>query len=141
MALLHVNTSAKGRKLCRLRMSVGNVSGVFRPFAVARALVRAASALMPTPGDDRLSVPHQGAEKSLDTARTSAFATARARCEKCTLGGLSGFRGGEVGAIRMVEHQRADAGFGLHHHALGEPHASLFRAQQLEKPLLIVQVG
>ena len=26
----------------------------------------------------------------------------------------------EVGAVGMVEDQRADAGFGLHHHAFGE---------------------
>jgi len=42
---------------------------------VAHALVRAASALMPTPGRDRLFVPHRGVEKSLDTARTSECAT------------------------------------------------------------------
>ena len=41
----------------------------------------------------------------------------------------------------MVEYQRADAGFGFHHHALGEVHAGLFRPQQLEEALLIVQVG
>jgi len=29
---------------------------------------------MPTPGNDRVSVPHQGVETSLDTARTSACA-------------------------------------------------------------------
>ena len=42
---------------------------------VAHALVRAASALMPTPGDDRLYEPHQRVEIGLDTARTSACAT------------------------------------------------------------------
>ena len=44
---------------------------------VAHALVRAASALMPTPAPDSLSVPHQGVEKSLDKERTSACATCR----------------------------------------------------------------
>jgi len=42
---------------------------------VAHALVRAASALMPTPGSDRLSVPRRRVEMSLDTARMSACAT------------------------------------------------------------------
>jgi hypothetical protein len=46
---------------------------------VAHALVRAASALMPTPGPDTLSAPRQGVETSLDTARTSACATSLGR--------------------------------------------------------------
>src|ERR1022692_1093195 len=41
---------------------------------VAHALVRAASALLPAPGPDRLSLPRQGVEKSLDTVRMSACA-------------------------------------------------------------------
>ena len=39
------------------------------------ALVRAASALMPTPGPDTLRLRQRRVEKSLDTARTSACAT------------------------------------------------------------------
>ena len=49
--------------------------------------------------------------------------------------------GREVGAIGMVEHQGADAGFRLHHHAFGEAHADFLGAQQLPDALLVVQVG
>ena len=31
-----------------------------------------------------------------------------------------GFVGGEVGAVGMVEHEGADAGFGFHHHTFSE---------------------
>src|ERR1019366_1212050 len=69
---------------CRIRSltAARKVCGISRHFSqtfggddVAHALMRAASALMPTPGDDRVSIPHQGVETSLDTARTSACAT------------------------------------------------------------------
>jgi hypothetical protein len=40
----------------------------------------------------------------------------------------------------MVEHQRADAGFRLHHHAFRQPHADVFGPQQLPDALLIVQI-
>ena len=46
---------------------------------VAHALMRAASALVPTPCPDRLAVPHRSVERSLDTARTSACATPSGR--------------------------------------------------------------
>src|ERR1035441_3161763 len=42
---------------------------------VAHALLRAVSALVPTPAPGRLSATHQGVETSLDTARKSACAT------------------------------------------------------------------
>jgi outer membrane protein len=42
---------------------------------VAHALLRAVSALVPTPAAGRLSATHQGVETSLDTARKSACAT------------------------------------------------------------------
>src|ERR1017187_7192878 len=42
---------------------------------VANALLRAFSALVPTPAPGRLSATHQGVETSLDTARKSACAT------------------------------------------------------------------
>ena len=47
----------------------------------------------------------------------------------------------EVSAIRVVEHQRAHAGFRIHHHALGEVHADVFGVEQSEEALLVVQVG
>src|SRR5579864_9259837 len=50
------------------------------------------------------------------------------------------FAGGEVGAIGMVEHQRADAGFRFHHHAFGELHADFFWAQQFPDTLLVVEI-
>src|ERR1017187_2002577 len=58
--------AAKAETASRQAVSAANV---------AHALVRAASALMPAPGPDRLSLTCQGVEKSLDTTRTSACAT------------------------------------------------------------------
>jgi hypothetical protein len=39
------------------------------------------------------------------------------------------FGDAEVRAIGMLEHQRADAGFRIHHEALGKLHADLFGPQ------------
>ncbi len=54
-------------------------SHTFEPRAVAqallRALLRAASALLPTPGLDAMLLAGDGVETSLDTARRSACAT------------------------------------------------------------------
>src|SRR5664280_2255847 len=38
----------------------------------------------------------------------------------------------EIRAIRVVEHQCADACLGLHHHALGELHSDILGAEQRE---------
>src|SRR5579859_8272125 len=46
----------------------------------------------------------------------------------------------EIGAIRVVKYQRADARLGLHHHALGELYADFVRLQQFPDALLIVQI-
>src|SRR5580704_3953258 len=48
---------------------------------------------------------------------------------------------GEVRAIRMMKHQRADARLRIHHEALGELHADLFRFQELPNPSLVFQCG
>jgi hypothetical protein len=47
----------------------------------------------------------------------------------------------EVRAVGMVEHQRADAGCRVHHHAFGELHADVFGTQQFPHRQLVVQVG
>src|SRR5207249_4381637 len=51
------------------------------------------------------------------------------------------FTRSEVGAVRMVEYERANARLGLHHHALGELYADFVRLQQFPDALLIIQIG
>ena len=57
-------------------MSSPHFSQSFTSGIVAYALVRAASPLMATLGLNKVSEIGAGVEKSLDTARTSAYATA-----------------------------------------------------------------
>src|ERR1700729_1423212 len=47
---------------------------------------------------------------------------------------------GEVRAIGMMEDQRADAGFGVHHHAFGEMYADFFRFQKHPYAGLVVEI-
>ena len=47
---------------------------------------------------------------------------------------------GEVGAIRMLKHKRTHAGLRIHHEALRQLHADLFRPQQLPNSRLIFQI-
>ena len=46
----------------------------------------------------------------------------------------------EVRAIGMLENERADAGFGIHHHAFGKLHADFFGAQKLPDADLIIEI-
>ena len=55
--------------------SNAHFSHTFEARAVAHALLRAASALLPTPGLDAMLLAGDGVEISLDTARRSACAT------------------------------------------------------------------
>jgi hypothetical protein len=57
-----------------------HLSQTFSGDEVAHALVRAASALMPTLSPDKLSVPHQGVETSLDQAGLCPAAPIDNRC-------------------------------------------------------------
>src|SRR5262245_33399146 len=41
----------------------------------------------------------------------------------------------------MMEHERADAGLGIHHHSLCQFYADLLRPQERPQALLIVKVG
>src|ERR1039457_187941 len=58
-AVSHKRTTSRGQSTIPLFLQT------FRGDDVAHALMRAASALMPTPGADRLSIPHQSVERSL----------------------------------------------------------------------------
>src|SRR5207245_8244047 len=51
------------------------------------------------------------------------------------------FAGRKVGAVGMVEHQRADARLGFRHHALGEAHSDAVGLEEFPKSLLVVQIG
>jgi hypothetical protein len=57
------------------RPGVSQVRCSLRAVFVAYALVRAASALMPTLVYETVNAPQAGVETSLDAARTSAYAT------------------------------------------------------------------
>ncbi len=48
---------------------------------------------------------------------------------------------GEICAIGMVKDERADAGFGVHHHAFGEMHADFFGTQEHPDAGLVVEIG
>jgi len=54
----------------------------------------------------------------------------------CALGG-----DGEVGAVGVVEDQGADAGFGVHHHAVCEVDADFFWVEELPQALLVFEVA
>jgi hypothetical protein len=109
----------------------------------------------------RLALTGQAAEASNQTDANCAhifFAARGGRCRSslrmtCRLGGrmdqviaieLWLLRVGgwvsyaEIGAVRVMEGERADAGFRVHHHALGELHADFLRTQQLPNAHLIV---
>ncbi len=46
----------------------------------------------------------------------------------------TGVRRGEIGAIGMMEHQRADARLRIHHHSFGQAHADFVGVEQLPDP-------
>src|SRR5206468_138252 len=54
---------------------------------------------------------------------------------------LTGVAYGKIGAIGMMEDQRTDAGFRIHHESFRELHANFFRLQELPDSGLIFQVG
>ena len=47
----------------------------------------------------------------------------------------------EISAIGMLEHERAHARFGVHHHAFGELDADFVGTQQLPDSGLIIEIG
>jgi hypothetical protein len=53
---------------------------------------------------------------------------------------FGGFPHRKVRIIRLMKHQCADAGFGIHHHPFGELHANIFRFQKLPDPGLVLKV-
>src|SRR5688500_1911487 len=61
---------------------------------------------------------------------------------KCPLSDLRLFhrRSCEVNGVWMMKDQRAHAGLGLHHHALGKMAANLFRPEQFPDALLVVEI-
>jgi hypothetical protein len=53
---------------------------------------------------------------------------------------FGGFPHRKVRIIRLMKHQCADAGFGIHHHPFGELHANIFRFQKPPDPGLVLKV-
>src|ERR1035438_754740 len=86
-----------------------------------------------------LSLTHLGPSKRNGTLhRRLSWYFLGTRLPAC---GRSSFFRREIGAVRMMEYQRAHAGLGLHHHAFGEIDADVLGTEQREQALLIVQIG
>src|SRR5258708_13842905 len=54
---------------------------------------------------------------------------------------LGRFAHREIDTVRMMENQRAHAGFRIHHDTLGQLHADLFRLEELPDRDLVFQIG
>ena len=47
---------------------------------------------------------------------------------------------GKIGAVGMMEHKRADAGLGIHHHSFRQIHADFLRPQQHPEARLVFEI-
>ena len=56
-------------------------------------------------------------------------------------GSIRCFADAKIRAIRVVEHERANAGFRLHHETFGQLHADFFRAEKLKDTGLVFERG